>query len=359
MRRALLLFLLAAAPILAQSWAQGSGLVLNSTTAPTGSCFAPYHMVFVNPLNVLYGCKNGAWVAAAPQSAGSAAAVTVSGNPVNGQLTMFTQPIVVGAAALSAITGLTGLGATAVTSLGLSGQFQAPITTGTVDQLLTGALSLNSLVDCPSGVLQYTVSTHVFSCSTIAGSLGYTPASTAQLPSTIASVSHKYLTSYTSGTEAFAAAQPASADLSDLGAASGAAQLNSTGGIAQAAFSGTGVSSAVSATSIFSPASSSLQVWRWEFYIVETTAGTGCTGSYVLTVTWTDARGLNSYAPASGSLAWASPVSTVSGNSQGTGSTTRSSFMQQSTTPPTFAIAIPSGCSGMKYEYAFDALRMQ
>ena len=67
------------------------------------------------------------------------------------------------------------------------------------------------------------------SYNTIGAQVAGSYATTSQLPSTIASVSHKYLTSYTSTTETFTSAQPVSADLSDLGTASGAAQLNSSG----------------------------------------------------------------------------------------------------------------------------------
>ena len=61
------------------------------------------------------------------------------------------------------------------------------------------------------------------------GGSTYSAATTAQLPSTLASANHKYFTSYTASTETFTSAQPVSADLSDLGSASGAAQLDGSG----------------------------------------------------------------------------------------------------------------------------------
>jgi hypothetical protein len=64
-----------------------------------------------------------------------------------------------------------------------------------------------------------------------------------QLPASLSAVSHKWLNSYNAGTGLFTQTQPASADLSDLGSANGAAQLNGTGQLPIAALgSGTAAS---------------------------------------------------------------------------------------------------------------------
>ena len=61
------------------------------------------------------------------------------------------------------------------------------------------------------------------------GATGNVFALTASLPSTLALTSHKYVQSYNSTTGTFSSAQPVSGDLSDLGTAGGAAQLNGSG----------------------------------------------------------------------------------------------------------------------------------
>ena len=89
---------------------------------------------------------------------------------------------------------------------------------------VTGGLKLPSAAGAAptaDGLAAFDTSAH----APVWGSNG----STIHYPSTLASSAHKYLTSFNQGSGLFTSAQPISADLSDLGAANGAAQLNASG----------------------------------------------------------------------------------------------------------------------------------
>jgi hypothetical protein len=122
-------------------------------------------------------------------------------------------------------------------------------------------------------------------------------------------------------------------------------------------FSATGASAAVSATTLFTPSTAALQIWAVDAAVVQKTPGTACSGSFTVTVNWTDDGGsLNSYSLAT--FAWASANAAASGASNGTRADGHKLIQQTSTTAPTYAVSIPTGCTGMAYDWSVSAARI-
>jgi len=121
-----------------------------------------------------------------------------------------------------------------------------------------------------------------------------------------------------------------------------------------------GASAAVSATNLFTaPGSAVQQVWIITGTITPTSTwscGSG-TGTLAITIAWTDARGANSYSPISVA---ASSVSNAvaSGTSMNGSYTFQTTIIQKSTTPATYAIAVPSGCTTVSLDYFVSAARI-
>ena len=120
----------------------------------------------------------------------------------------------------------------------------------------------------------------------------------------------------------------------------------------------TAQNAAISATTISTPSSATSQIYRIEGQIIETTPGTGCSGSYTMTITWYDLSGAaQSYNLLT--FAWASSLTASSGTAPGTRAWGSMLIDQASTTTlPKYAITIPSGCSSMQYAYSIHTTRL-
>lgn len=120
------------------------------------------------------------------------------------------------------------------------------------------------------------------------------------------------------------------------------AQINLSGPVSpQPLFSGTGA----------------LQVWLIVANLTLTAAGSCSAGNMVLTITWTDDTGVLQSRDII-SFPWAATLSAASGANDGTRGNAQKLIRQVSTTSPTYAIAIPTGCTGMTYAYDIHASRL-
>jgi hypothetical protein len=124
---------------------------------------------------------------------------------------------------------------------------------------------------------------------------------------------------------------------------------------AYVAFTGTAASAAVSPAALFTPSSAALQIWDIKATINEVTAGTGCSGSYTVTITWNDGSA-NSYTLAT--VPWVSSISAASGSSLGTRAFGELVIQQASTASPTYAVSVPTGCTSMQYAWSVHAARL-
>jgi hypothetical protein len=117
---------------------------------------------------------------------------------------------------------------------------------------------------------------------------------------------------------------------------------------------------AVSATNLFTaPGSAVQQVWIITGTITPTSTwscGSG-TGTLAMTIAWTDARGANSYSPISVAATSVSNA-VASGTSMNGSYTFQTTIIQKSTTPATYAIAVPSGCTTVSFDYFVSAARI-
>jgi len=117
---------------------------------------------------------------------------------------------------------------------------------------------------------------------------------------------------------------------------------------------------AVSATNLFTaPGSAVQQVWIITGTITPASTwscGSG-TGTLALTIAWTDARGANSYSPISVAATSVSNA-VASGTSMNGSYTFQTTIIQKSTTPATYAIAVPSGCTTVSFDYFVSAARI-
>jgi hypothetical protein len=117
---------------------------------------------------------------------------------------------------------------------------------------------------------------------------------------------------------------------------------------------------AVSATNLFTaPGSAVQQVWIITGTITPTatwSCGSG-TGTLAMTIAWTDARGANSYSPISVAATSVSNA-VASGTSMNGSYTFQTTIIQKSTTPATYAVAVPSGCTTVSFDYFVSAARI-
>lgn len=101
------------------------------------------------------------------------------------------------------------------------------------------------------------------------------------------------------------------------------------------------------------------QVWIITGTITPTSTwscGSG-TGTLAMTIAWTDARGANSYSPISVAATSVSNA-VASGTSMNGSYTFQTTIIQKSTTPATYAIAVPSGCTTVSFDYFVSAARI-
>ena len=117
---------------------------------------------------------------------------------------------------------------------------------------------------------------------------------------------------------------------------------------------------AVSATNLFTaPGSALQQVWIITGTITPTSTwscGSG-TGTLAMTIAWTDARGANSYSPISVAATSVSKA-VASGTAMNGSYTFQATIIQKSTTPATYAISVPTGCSTVSFDYFVSAARI-
>lgn len=204
------------------------GLIQFGSGAPTGACVngTAYYNTAVSPY-ALWICNNHVW------------------EPAGGGSGSMTWPV--GGAGIPNYTGSDAWGSSYNSSNPIPANFLSQIpNAGLQNSTITigsTTISLGQTVSALNGVIVDGVTPTIFGyvdpTSSIQTQLnGKQPvgsyALTSQLPNTIASVAHKYLTSYTASTETFTAAQPVSADLSDLGSPNGAAKLNGNGQVSLA-----------------------------------------------------------------------------------------------------------------------------
>jgi len=226
---------------------------------------------------------------------------------------------------------------------------QAPITTGTQDQILNGTLALTSLVNCTAsgGVYQYSTTSHTFTCHALVSA--DIPNNAANTSGTAASLSGTPAlpngTTATTQSQADGSTKLATTSYVDTGLATKQASLGFTPFQVPyaTAIQLTGQTSAITTTTIATPAAGIYNVCG---YLVTTT--TGSAGTAGVTFGWNDGTQSETDTPTKLTAV------TLTALGEGQGCT----YLKSNGSAITYAVALTSVIGSPQYSFYSTIQRM-